>query len=80
LDIRWTEEWKIWNGELCGLCLSPSVVRIIKLRRMRWARCMAHMWKARSVHKILLRKYVAANRWKNSTVMVIMIFHTAREF
>jgi hypothetical protein len=31
-------EWrKLYNGELCDLYSSPSIIRIIKSRRMRWA-------------------------------------------
>jgi hypothetical protein len=31
-------EWrKLHNKELCDLYSSPSIIRIIKLRRMRWA-------------------------------------------
>jgi hypothetical protein len=33
-----TGEWrKLHNGELRDLCSSPSIIRIIKSRRMRWA-------------------------------------------
>jgi hypothetical protein len=33
-----TEEWrKLHNEELCDLYSAPSIIRIIKTRRMRWA-------------------------------------------
>jgi hypothetical protein len=37
-------EWrKLHNEELCDLYSSPSIIRIIKLRRMRWAGHVARM-------------------------------------
>jgi hypothetical protein len=37
-----TGEWrKLHNQELCDLYSSPSVIRIIKSRRMRWAEYVA---------------------------------------
>jgi hypothetical protein len=39
-----TGEWrKLHNEELCDLYFSPSIIRIIKLRRMRWAGHVAQM-------------------------------------
>jgi hypothetical protein len=39
-----TEEWRnLHNDELCDLYSSPSIIRIIKLRRMRWAGHVARM-------------------------------------
>ena len=39
-----TAEWrKLYNEELNGLYSSPSTVRVIKLRIMRWAGHVAHM-------------------------------------
>jgi len=35
---------------------SPNIVRVIKLRRMRWAGHAARMGKSRNVYKILIRK------------------------
>jgi len=43
-----TGEWrKLYNEEL---------TRVIKLRRMRWAGHVAHMWKCRGVYKFLVGK------------------------
>jgi hypothetical protein len=41
-----TGEWrKLYNEELCDLYSSPSIIRIIKSRRMRWAGYVAPMGK-----------------------------------
>jgi hypothetical protein len=41
-----TVEWrKLHNEELNNLYSSPSIVRVVKLRRMRWAGHVAHMGK-----------------------------------
>jgi hypothetical protein len=38
-----TGDWrKLHNEELHGLYSSPSIVRVIKARRMRWGVCGAH--------------------------------------
>jgi len=39
-----TGDWrKLHNEELSDLYSSPNVVRVMKSRRMRWARHLAHM-------------------------------------
>jgi hypothetical protein len=41
--------------KLCnGLCSSPSIVRVIKARRMRWAGHVARMGEVRGAYKILV--------------------------
>ena len=43
-----TEEWRrLHNEELNDLYSSPSIVRVIKTRRMRWAGHVAHMGEER---------------------------------
>jgi hypothetical protein len=45
-----TGEWrKLHNEELRDLYSSPSVIRIIKLRRMRWAGHVAQMGEKKNV-------------------------------
>jgi hypothetical protein len=39
-----TGEWKrLHNGELYDLCSSPSIIKVIKSRRIRWAGHVARM-------------------------------------
>jgi hypothetical protein len=47
---------KLPHEEFRDLCLSPSIIRIIKLRRMRWAGHVARMGEKRNVYKILVGK------------------------
>jgi hypothetical protein len=42
------------NEELHGLYSSPSIVRVIKARRMRWAGHVARMGEVRSAYNILV--------------------------
>jgi hypothetical protein len=44
------------NEELHGLYSSPSIVRVIKARRMRWAGHVAHMGEVRCENNILVGK------------------------
>jgi len=38
------EGWrKLHNKELCNLYSSSHIIKVIKLRRMRWVRCVAWM-------------------------------------
>jgi hypothetical protein len=52
-----TGEWrKLHNKELHDLYSSPSIIRIIKSRRMRWASHVAQMGEKRNVYRLLMRK------------------------
>jgi hypothetical protein len=52
-----TRGWrKLHNEELHNLYSSPSVIRIIKLRRMRWARHVARMGEKRNVYRLFVGK------------------------
>jgi hypothetical protein len=45
---------KLHNEELHGFYSSPSIVRVIKARRMRWAGHVARMGEVRGVYNILV--------------------------
>jgi hypothetical protein len=50
-----TGEWrKLHNEELRDLYFSPSIIRIIKLRRMRWAGHVARMGEKRNAYRLLV--------------------------
>jgi hypothetical protein len=52
-----TGEWrKRQNKELRDLYSLPSIIRIIKSRRMRWAGHVARMGKKRNAYKLLVGK------------------------
>jgi len=63
-------EWiKLHNEELNDLCSSPIVVRVIKLRRMRWAGHVAHVGEGRGVYRVLVGKPPLARprcRWEDN--------------
>ena len=44
------------NEELNDLYSTPSIVRVIKLRRMRWAGHVAHMGEERGLYRVLVGK------------------------
>jgi hypothetical protein len=45
---------KLNNDELHSLYSSPNIVRVIKLRRMRWAGHVARMVEGRGVYRVLV--------------------------
>jgi hypothetical protein len=50
-------EWRnLHNEELYGLYCSPNIVRVIKLRTMRWAGHIAGMGESRGVYRVLVGK------------------------
>ena len=52
-----TGEWRqLHNEELNDLYSSPNVVRVIKSRRIRWARHVARMGEKRGVYRVLVGK------------------------
>ena len=52
-----TGEWrKLHNEELCDLYCSPSIVRAIKWRRMRWVGHVACLGERRGLYRFLVGK------------------------
>jgi hypothetical protein len=52
-----TGEWrKLHNEELRGLYSLPSIIRIIKSRRMRWADHVARLEEKRNAYRLLVGK------------------------
>jgi hypothetical protein len=50
-----TGEWrKLHNEKLHDLYSSPTMVRVIKLRRMRWVRHVARIEAGRGVYRVLV--------------------------
>jgi hypothetical protein len=50
-----TGHWrKLHNVKLCNFYSSPSIIRIIKSRRMRWAGNVARMGEKRNACRILV--------------------------
>jgi hypothetical protein len=72
-----TGSWrKLHNEELHGVYSSPSIIRVIKARRMRWARHVACMGEVRNTYSILVGKPEGRrllgrprHRWEDNTVM-----------
>jgi len=52
-----TGEWRrLHNEELNDLYSSPNILRVIKSRRMRWARHVARMCEERGVYRVFVGK------------------------
>jgi hypothetical protein len=52
-----TGEWrKLHNEELNDLYCSPTIMRVIKPRRMRWAGYVARMVEGRALYRVLVGK------------------------
>ena len=52
-----TGEWrKLHNEELNDLYSLPSILRVVKSRRMRWAGHVSRMGEDRGVHRVLVGK------------------------
>jgi hypothetical protein len=77
------EEDKSWkkfhNDEIHGLYSSPNIVRVIKLRRMRWVGHVACMEEGRGVYRVLIGRFEGKrqqgrcrHRWGDNIRMDIM--------
>jgi hypothetical protein len=52
-----TRRWgKLHNEDLNDLYSLPNIVRVVKSRRIRWARHVARMGDGRGLHRVLVRK------------------------
>jgi hypothetical protein len=52
-----TEEWrKMYNEELNDLFFSPNIVRVVKLKKIRWARHVTGTGESRDVCRVLVGK------------------------
>ena len=57
-------DWrKLHNEELNDLYCSPSIVRVIKSRRMRWVGHVTHMGEKRGIYRVLVGKPEGESTW-----------------
>jgi hypothetical protein len=64
-----TGEWrKLHNEELNDLNSLPNIVRVVKSRRMRWARHVALIGEERVVHRMLVGKHEKKGQWGDPDV------------
>ena len=64
-----TDEWrKLHNEELSNLYTLPNIVRVVKLRRMRWAWHAARIREGRGVHRVLVGKPEGRDHWGDPNV------------
>jgi len=69
-----TGEWrKLHNEELNDLYCSPNIVRVIKSRRMRWARHVARVGEGRGVYRVWWENLRERDHWGDPCVDVRII-------
>jgi hypothetical protein len=56
INLAYSKFPKLHNEELHNLYSSPSIIRMIKSRRMRWAGHVARMGEKRNAYRILVGK------------------------
>jgi hypothetical protein len=59
---------KLHNEELLDLYSSPSIIRMIKSRRMRWAGSAARIGEKRNAYGVLVGKPEGRNRWEDQDI------------
>ena len=72
-----TGEWrKLHNAELHALYSSPSIIRSLTSRRLRWAGNVAHMEQSRNAYRVLVGNPEGKrslgrprHRWEDNTKM-----------
>jgi hypothetical protein len=64
-----TREWrKLHNEELNDLYCSPTIVQVIKSRRMRWVGHVSQMGERRGMYRVLVGKLKERIHWGDSGV------------
>jgi len=64
-----TGEWrKLHNEEFNDLHSSPNIMRVIKLRRIRWAGHVARMGESRGVYRVLVGNLKERYHWGDQGV------------
>jgi hypothetical protein len=64
-----TGNWrKLHHEELHNLYSSPSIIRVIKTRRMRWAGHVVRMGEKRNAYRILVGKPEGKSHWEDQDV------------
>jgi hypothetical protein len=56
---------KLHNDELHSLYSSLNIVRVIKSKRMRWARHVARMWEGSGVYRFWLGSPKVRDHWED---------------
>jgi hypothetical protein len=56
---------KLHNEELHDLHSSPIIIRMIKLRRMRWVEPVSQIWEKNNAHRILVGKQERKNYYED---------------
>jgi hypothetical protein len=77
--VEVTGEWRrLHNKELYAVYSSPNIIRVIKLRRLRWAGHVARMGARRGAHRALVGKPELnrplgrpRSRWEDNIKMVL---------
>jgi hypothetical protein len=64
---------KLHNEELHSLYSSPSIIRMIKSRRMRWAGHVARMGEKRNAYRILLTLLFEAEALVTQLLQLVLV-------